>query len=239
VDSLRRLITLTVAAGAVGLAPLAAADGPVVEMQVKRNGILAWNDFPVGSPNGDGSFDYAGNYADASGWEIHGLGGPGTDYGCTMLDHSQLLGGFASTFLGFGFTNNTGVTDTFTVTVSMNLSGSVIPGTMMSGDVEGTLSDSDFSGLANVTNTGPKAGYNGLIDGNIELELLDPFSENAGFGQTVPIGPEAAALVAGPAAISTIGIIIPKSHNPTTIIVPTQPRDRASTTIKPGHNHGW
>jgi hypothetical protein len=196
-----------VATGALCLAQAAAAGGfPFIEMQVKRNGFLAWNDFPTGTPNGDGSFDYGGNYVDPAGWSIHGIGGPNDDYMVTA--NNQLLGGFASTFLAFGFTNNTGITDTFTVTVTMNLSGAVVPGTLMSGDVEGTLSDSDFSGLATVTNTGPKAGYNGMIDGNIALELLDPFSESAGFGQTVAIGPESAVNTPGPAALSTIGIDI-------------------------------
>ena len=106
----------------------------------------------------------------------------------------------ASAFATFGLTNNTGGTETFTITATVPLIQALTM-TSVSGDVEGSLADSNFDGSSLLTDAGVPI-YSGLVDNAVELTLMDnPFSFSAPAFGSGDFGPFADS-GAGPAADS-------------------------------------
>jgi hypothetical protein len=111
----------------------------------------------------------------------------------------------------FGFKNNTAFTQTFVVSVLLPVAPAQIPLTKVGGSVGLTLTDSNFSGFAEVTDAGDGV-YFGQNDGVNTLELLDnPFSLTVNTAGATSVTSDFAGLpgpsILAPAAASTIGIV--------------------------------
>jgi len=111
----------------------------------------------------------------------------------------------------FGLTNNTGVTQTFILNVTLPILP-VAPSSLMGGSVGGSVTDANFDGTATVANSGGTALFTGEIDGSGVLSIIgSPFSFSAPFaGGTANIPATNVGLpgptIPGPAAAATIGI---------------------------------
>jgi hypothetical protein len=115
----------------------------------------------------------------------------------------------------FGFTNNTGFTQTYILTSVLPIAPAILGGSLIGGSSQITINDSNFNGTATVTSVAPILGtgfvYNALIDGSdVEdlhgpgFSLSAPFAgggatANAFFGLPGPTQP-------GPPALASIGI---------------------------------
>jgi hypothetical protein len=111
----------------------------------------------------------------------------------------------------FGFKNNSAVTQTFIVSVLLPVVPPQVPLTRVGGSVGLTLTDSNFSGLAQVTDAGDGI-YFGQNDGFNALELLaNPFTLTVNTAGGTKVASDFLGLpvpnVPGPAAASTIGIV--------------------------------
>ena len=111
----------------------------------------------------------------------------------------------------FGLTNNTGVTQTFILNVTLPILP-VNPSSLIGGSVGGSVTDANFDGTATVANSGATSLFTGEIDGGGVLSIIgSPFSYSAPFaGGTANIPATSAGLpgptIPGPAALNTIGI---------------------------------
>mgnify|MGYP002781053444 FL=1 len=111
----------------------------------------------------------------------------------------------------FGFKNNSAFTQTFVVSVLLPVAPAQIPLTKVGGSVGLTLTDSNFSGFAQVTDAGDGV-YFGQNDGVNTLELLDnPFSLTVNTAGATSVTSDFAGLpgpsILAPAAAATIGIV--------------------------------
>ena len=112
----------------------------------------------------------------------------------------------------FGVTNNTGVTQTFILNVTIPIAPPVIPSSVMGGSVGGSVTDANNNGTATVANAGAAPLFDGLIDGVSALSIIgSPYAYSAPFaGGTANIPATNVGLpgptIPGPAALSTIGI---------------------------------
>lgn len=111
----------------------------------------------------------------------------------------------------FGFTNTTGATQTFTLTVVMPIFPTIPGASLMGGSTGGSVTDANASGAASAATVG-SALYSALIDGGVVWTLHnDPISFDVvtlggtvnipavAFGTPIPSQP-------GPPVASTIGI---------------------------------
>lgn len=111
----------------------------------------------------------------------------------------------------FGLTNNSGVTQTFILNVTLPILP-VAPSSLIGGSVGGSVTDANNDGTATVANSGATALFTGEIDGGGVLSIIgSPFSYSAPFaGGTANIPATSAGLpgptIPGPAAATTIGI---------------------------------
>lgn len=111
----------------------------------------------------------------------------------------------------FGLTNNSGVTQTFILNVTLPILP-VAPSSLIGGSVGGSVTDANNDGTATVASSGATALFTGEIDGGGVLSIIgSPFSYSAPFaGGTANIPATSAGLpgptIPGPAATTTIGI---------------------------------
>ncbi len=111
----------------------------------------------------------------------------------------------------FGLTNNTGVTQTFILNVTLPIIP-VAPSSLIGGSVGGSITDANADGTATVASSGATALFTGEIDGGGILSIIgSPFSFSAPFaGGTANIPATNVGLpgptIPGPAAAATIGI---------------------------------
>jgi MYXO-CTERM domain-containing protein len=161
------------------------ADGvdPALEMTVLLGGIPNWNDFVQGENQGGGIFSYNGEYEDPqipSQWNI----GYEAVYNTGVAGSGQA----SDVFLTFGLTNNTGGPEVFTVIADLPLLQTLLNPTV-SGDVEGSLADSNFDGFSLLADDGTPI-YQGSLDGVVQLSLMtNPFSFSAPAFGSAPFGP--------------------------------------------------
>jgi len=112
----------------------------------------------------------------------------------------------------FGLTNNTAITQTFIVSVSMPIAPTVVPSSVIGGSMGLTVTDSNGNGVGTVTSAAPSPVYEGQIDGAGVLPLLpDPFSISVPFAGGTAVTSVSAGLpgptIPGPPAFATIGIL--------------------------------
>lgn len=164
---------------------------------------------PAAEDNQDGTFSYLGQMTANPNWD---------------LDWDMLVNPDPFISAVMGFTNNTGITQTFTLDVIMAIAPPVVPSSLMGGSIGLTLTDANNSGSATLASATPTAVYNGMIDGSPALPLLtDPYSLSVGVAGGSTTDGTSAGLpgptIPGPAGLATIGI----SHKFT-----LSPGDRAS-----------
>jgi MYXO-CTERM domain-containing protein len=182
--------TLSPSAHAGGIAPdlgfsLQINDGPVIPF------------FPVGTQTGPTTWNWNGNYQ-GTGWTM-----PAFDIN---IDLDPMVNAFIA------FQNNTAVTNTYTIIVSLPVAP-IGPGSLMDGSVGGSVTDANGSGFAQVSSVGTTPIYQGLIDGAPAPGaglLGPPYSATVGVsGGTSAIGPASFGQpvpILGPSVSSTIGI---------------------------------
>ncbi len=104
----------------------------------------------------------------------------------------------------FSFTNLTGATQTFNVSLNLPVSPAFSPG-LKSGDLSFSFSDSNLSGAASVSNI----GWTGLIDGLPAMTLFASSANCTGSGCSFGIGPITDGPLLHPAGVaSTLGILL-------------------------------
>jgi MYXO-CTERM domain-containing protein len=187
-----------VAAMAVGVTSTIASAGfvPPLQYSCAVNGGTPTVFNPVGNPNPDGTFSYGGVY-DGPGWHME-------------LD--ALINLDPSIQQAVGFTNTTGVTNIYTLIVTLPVAP--MPGSnVMGGSVGGSLTDSSNNGVDALLSTiAGSSLYSGRIDGANVLAIyphLNSWSTTF-FGQTVNVPAVNAGLpgptIPAPAVASSIGI---------------------------------
>ncbi len=113
-----------------------------------------------------------------------------------------------------GFVNVSGVSQDFILSVLTPISPQVLPTSLIGGSTNLTYGDANGDGLGGLTNSMGSAGFSGMIDGSSVLDLLTSFSLSPGFpgdttqsaSQAIGLGGSSGSPLAGPAALSTIGI---------------------------------
>lgn len=161
--------------------------------------IAQWNDNTWTLSNNPDDYEYVPNddgggfvfgESETSGWSAQWhVGDEGTGFET----------GSTSVFGNFSFTNTTGQTQTFTITVQSPLLQPLPGQTEISGSISGSVLDSGGDPGALVAAPSGGAIYNALVDGNAVQTLMDdPFSQTAPAGGTNTIGPQSFSGEQGP-----------------------------------------
>jgi len=175
-----------------------------------------WSWSPEGYQDKNGDWNYEGSRTEAAGngsWTLDfSVQAPRPDEGA-----GEAFRGAQTAFLfnNLVMTNNTGMTQTISITTMIPVAPAILPSSLMGGSAAGTLSTNGDGGtLSNVLNSLPM--YRALIDGLpvggvADLHLFDssisaPAFDSAStgsesFGQPAPSAP-------GPAIFSSIGITL-------------------------------
>jgi hypothetical protein len=125
-----------------------------------------WDAWPYGTDNGDGSYGYVGNYV-GSGWSL--------DWNVTA-DSDPFVNAITAV------TNNSLVTQTYTVIVSLPVFPAITPSSLMRGSIGGSLTDNNelqdgFGNYATFATSAPTSIYKALIDSVGVRTLYDhPYS---------------------------------------------------------------
>jgi len=172
-----------------------------------------WDSALIGGPNKDGTWNYGGSHTEAT------SGGSWTvDYNIDATrDEAPTVRGAQTTFLfnNLVLTNNTGMTQTVTITTMIPVFPAILPSSVMGGSASGTLTTNGDGGtMSNVNGADPM--YRALIDGVAvggiaDLLNFDSSVSVAGFGSgstgfedfgtPIPSAP-------GPAVLNSIGITL-------------------------------
>jgi hypothetical protein len=200
--SIRTNIVVIAASAAMASVALAQPGTPPTDMNLTIQTVdgANWNWQNAGSPG-----TWVQDAVNPNQWAINGNVTRSTfaiDFGL-QLDPDPFISN------SFNLTNNTAVTQTYTVTVTLPISPAVAFPSQTFGSVSGSLVDGNGDGASLVTTTGPgSAIYTAIIDGTDYMQLItDPFSISAPPFATTPIGPANFGLLSGqPGANSTIGI---------------------------------
>jgi hypothetical protein len=168
--------------------------GPV-QVSFGVDGGYIWNASPTFTDNNNGTFSSIGDHTSA-------------DWNCSW-DMTVKPDPFIDAV--FGFRNNTAFTQTYVISVVLPVAPAQIPLTKIGGSVGLTLTDSNFSGSAQVSDAGDGV-YFGQNDGVNALELLaNPFTLTVNTAGGTKVATDSAGLpgltISGPAAASTIGIV--------------------------------
>jgi hypothetical protein len=139
---------------------------------------------------GDAALDCApaggGEACDGTGLSISGPTG-----GWTLSDWMLSVNPDPTVSNNFSFTNNTGSTQNYLITITQPAGGSFGPPSVIIGSVGGSVTDLNGDG-ATAASVGVDSIYNGLIDGSSVQTLLGPsYSSSAGAFGTAAIGPAA------------------------------------------------
>lgn len=198
---MRSFRSIFVAAGVVSLSAAGALAQPTgMNFLVNTDGGSNWNWQTAGSPG-----DWTQDATNPQQWSISGNVVRPTfaiDFGLT-LDPDPFVS------QSFNITNNTAVTQTYTISVSLPVLPPFPGPTSTLGSISGALVDGNGDGASLVTSTGPGSSiYTALIDGAPYQQLiLDPFSISAPPQLTTPIGPASFSFPSGqPGTLVSIGI---------------------------------
>ncbi len=195
--SYRGLFVLAVLGASCGLVQAA----PVaLEVDLFMNGNWVWGADPEAVRNGDGTYTVAdGEYSSA-----------GNAYTLRWWDMEFNTDPFISG--NSAVTNNTGVTQTFTLLFTLPIAPPVTPSSLMGGSTGYTVTDANFSGAALLSTVSPGTSlYAGRIDGVDVLPLYPDLTTlavaSAGMSNSMNTsaglpGPT----IPGPAALASIGI---------------------------------
>lgn len=170
---------------------------PAVQIVMSSEGGSVWTHNPAGEWTGEGElYTFAG--------EQHPAHGEWTLTWDLLVDPDPQINSV------FGVTNNTGVTQTYTVSVMLPIFPSIPGSTVMDGSMQGGVTDNTNNGIDATVATDPLSGdpmYYGLIDGSPALPLHShPFSVSASYPGSANIPAVSATGVPGPAALASIGI---------------------------------
>ena len=158
----------------------------------------------TGTDNGDGTFDYDGMWSAAM-WDM-------------TWDMTVDTDPFVQSVIGF--TNTSGMTQNFTVAVSLPISPSIPSASLIGGSMGGSVTDANSNGICTLATVSGTPLFSGDIDGAAALPIYpDPNSWTASFaGQTMTINAQNPGLpgptLPGPAAINSIGITYTFSLTP-------------------------
>ena len=181
------------------LCAAASASIPAVRIDCWRDGEDHTGWFPEGTDNGDGTFHYSGTLQD-----------PGGSWTLNLQDLVVKPEPFINAV--YGLTNSAGVTQNFTLIVTLPVSGTITPASLMGGSTGGSINDANFDGIGTLSTISPAPFYAGTIDSAAALALhADPFSVSVPFaGGTTNIPAVNAGLpgptLPGPAVLTDIGI---------------------------------
>ena len=175
------------------------ADAPAIEIECGTDGGVVNYWYPTGVDNGDGTYSYSGTYNDSDGhWTL--------DLQNLLVKSDPYIS------VVYGLTNFAATTQNFTLSVSLPVSPTIVPSSLMGGSTGGSVTDANVDGIGTLSTIGPSAFYTGLIDGVGVLPLYPhPYSVSVPFmGGTVNIPATSAGLpgptLPGPAVLTDIGI---------------------------------
>ena len=177
------------------------ADVPRLRVECYTPGETPTPWYPQGVDNGDGTYTFSGTYSDP-------------EYGDWTLN-LQNVTVRSDPFINavYGVTNNLGTTQNLILSVSVPVSPTITPSSLIGGSTGGSINDANFDGVGTLATLGSgQPFYAGLIDGVTVLPLYaDPFSVSVPFaGGTALIPALNAGLpgptIPGPAVLSSIGI---------------------------------
>ncbi len=172
---------------------------PDLSVMMQVEGGNTWNGSPQGEANGNGTYSFVGQQT-TSGWTV--------DWNMTV-DPDPLINA------GLVVTNNTALTQTYTLIATLPIAPPIPGGTLFGGSIQGGITDNVLDGSLATLTTDPVSGdplYYGLIDGVPVLPLYaDPYSVSAPFDQGSASIPAVSAglpgpTIPGPPAITSIGI---------------------------------
>jgi hypothetical protein len=187
------------------MAPVAAADTDIIpalsvnwKAGASEMSFLA-NDKGVAVNNKNGTFSYFGSLKNTLGSDKWNLG-----WSMTVNPDPFVIANFV-------VTNNSAITQTFSITVNLPI-GAIVPASVTGGSVTGTVTDLNGNG-ATVSAVGGGSIYTSLIDGSAWQSLLTGASASAGNFLSSTIGPDSFGgpvipSLPGPAVVNTIGITL-------------------------------
>ncbi|MEN8253902.1 MAG: PEP-CTERM sorting domain-containing protein [Verrucomicrobiota bacterium] len=171
---------------------------PVVQMTVGPMMGATNMNLMGGVDNGDNSYDFDGTTSMMGMWSL--------EYDMTV-DQDPFVNA------NFTFQNMSGMTQSFILNVTLPITPTVVPSSLIGGSTGGSFNDANNNGIASVGTVGMGSPmYSGEIDGVGVLPIYpDPTSFSATFaGETVTIPAVNQGLpgptIPGPAAYSSIGI---------------------------------
>lgn len=200
-QKIRSHFTSTLAAAAVATAVFATSANAGIlppeldfSLQVNDNSPIPF--FPKGTQTGPTTWNFTGGYQ-GNGWAM------------PLFNIDVDLDPMVNAFIAFQ--NNTGVTNTYTIIVSLPVAP-IGPGSLMDGSFGGSVTDANGSGFAQVASLPGGSIYQGLIDGALApgSSLLTNYAATVGVsGGTAAIGPASFGQpipIIGPSVNSSIGI---------------------------------
>ena len=194
-------ITSTLAAAAVSTAVITGASHagalpPDLNFSLQVNNENPIPFFPNGTQTGPTTWNFTGGYE-------------GTGWAMPFFNIDVNLDPIVNAFIAFQ--NNTAVTNTYTIIVSLPVAP-IGPGSLMDGSVGGSVTDANGNGFAQVATSGGTPIFQGLIDNAPApgAGLLFGYNATVGVsGGTSAIGPASFGQpvpILGPSVTSSIGL---------------------------------